>query len=330
MSTHGIVYAEQGMYAGWPANHGAWQWGDEFLVGFLSGKYGQADMHRIVEPFGLGQARSMDGGETWATEPCAIAVDDMAAPYVDYPHGDIPVIFRVRGSYDHGGDFCHREGSYYASADRGRTWTGPHAFIGLEREFEEPLQCTARTRVIDGIVFLSRADANCWGSDDVFCAEFDCGQFRKIGDFPSDKGRTVMPAVARVGGALIATCRRRMTGRSGGWIDAYRSTDNGATWTNIVEVGKTGAYNGNPPALAVVGDVLICCYANRSDMQIIARKSGDGGDTWSLPIVLAEGKNSDIGYPQLFVRADGDLVCVYYWAKDKREHQHIAWTRFRP
>lgn len=36
---HGEVYTELDIYAGWPANHGAWQWGNEFLVGFLRGKY---------------------------------------------------------------------------------------------------------------------------------------------------------------------------------------------------------------------------------------------------------------------------------------------------
>lgn len=33
---HRVVFREEGMFAGWPSNHGAWQWGDEFLVGFMT------------------------------------------------------------------------------------------------------------------------------------------------------------------------------------------------------------------------------------------------------------------------------------------------------
>lgn len=46
---HRTVYAEHGMYAGWPANHGAWQWGDEFLVGFMRGPYKKYQSgHRLL------------------------------------------------------------------------------------------------------------------------------------------------------------------------------------------------------------------------------------------------------------------------------------------
>src|ERR1700691_2877216 len=34
---HVTVYREQGRFAGWPANHGMWSWGDEILVGFSRG-----------------------------------------------------------------------------------------------------------------------------------------------------------------------------------------------------------------------------------------------------------------------------------------------------
>ena len=36
---HLVVYAEPGRFAGWPANHGIWSWGDEILVGFSRGTY---------------------------------------------------------------------------------------------------------------------------------------------------------------------------------------------------------------------------------------------------------------------------------------------------
>src|SRR5690242_8429276 len=36
---HVVVYREEGRFAGWPANHGIWSWGDEVLVGFSRGTY---------------------------------------------------------------------------------------------------------------------------------------------------------------------------------------------------------------------------------------------------------------------------------------------------
>ncbi len=34
---HVMVYHRPGQFAGWPANHGIWCWGDEILVGFSAG-----------------------------------------------------------------------------------------------------------------------------------------------------------------------------------------------------------------------------------------------------------------------------------------------------
>lgn len=326
------MFAERGTYAGWPANHGAWQCGDEMLVGFLSGRYGNSNMHKILEPFELRQARSIDGGVTWRTEPVSIAVDDMAQPLVPYAHGADDVILRVRGCYDHGGDFCKEGGAFYASSDRGMTWTGPHAFVGIEDEFCGEVVCTSRTRMIEHngerLVFLSSAVRDQFGTDSVFVATFLNGRFSLRGRLPANSGRVVMPAVVSVGGYLITVCRRRKVGRRNGWIEAYRSSDDGNTWSSIGEVGITGGYNGNPPALIEIDGAIVCCYANRSDMQMLARSSRDAGATWSPPLVLNAGSNSDVGYPQLFRRADKALVCTYYWADDRKSHQAIVATHF--
>ncbi len=68
---HVVVYAEEGRFAGWPANHGIWSWGDEILVGFSRGYYkDRGPFHHIdkdkPEEFLL--ARSRDGGTTWSIE----------------------------------------------------------------------------------------------------------------------------------------------------------------------------------------------------------------------------------------------------------------------
>src|SRR5690242_1394640 len=68
---HVVVYGAPGRFAGWPANHGMWSWGDELLVGFSRGytkdrgPYHHID-HDQPEEFLL--ARSRDGGLTWSVE----------------------------------------------------------------------------------------------------------------------------------------------------------------------------------------------------------------------------------------------------------------------
>ena len=68
---HVTVYREAGRFAGWPANHGMWSWGDEILVGFSRGYYkDRGPFHHInkEKPEEFLLARSLDGGITWSIE----------------------------------------------------------------------------------------------------------------------------------------------------------------------------------------------------------------------------------------------------------------------
>src|SRR6266481_690035 len=68
---HVVVYAEPGRFAGWPANHGIWSWGDEILVGFSRGTYkDRGPFHHIDhdQPEEFLLARSKNGGATWSVE----------------------------------------------------------------------------------------------------------------------------------------------------------------------------------------------------------------------------------------------------------------------
>ena len=69
-----VVYKQPGRFAGWPANHGSWSWGNEIVVGFEPGyfhirKPGEQE-HSIdyQQPAEHLLARSLDGGETWQIE----------------------------------------------------------------------------------------------------------------------------------------------------------------------------------------------------------------------------------------------------------------------
>ena len=330
--THTIVYAEHGTYAGWPANHGAWQWGDEFLVGFLRGTYKRKSMHNIAEPFQKMLARSLDGGRTWETEVPNVDFDcheKDGAPPSPPPFELSEVIIRACGVYDHGGDECWEPGGFYLSADRGKAWSGPFSFTGLEKELVyNDVICTARTRVLGGLVFLSAGQRLIWGTDHVFCATHDGERFHFKSTVLEDNARAVMPAVAQVGARIVAVMRRREGGKRNGWIDAVFSDDGGASWSKPRFVGDTGTHNGNPPALSALPDGrLLCCYGNRDFGSMTYAVSADRGETWPQRGLLREGTgHTDIGYPQLFLRSDGVPVCVYYWADSSNPHQHIAAT----
>src|SRR3990167_919338 len=232
------------MYAGWPANHGAWQWGDEFLVGFLRGRYKKSSMHNVIEPFELMQARSVDGGETWRIEDPAIPIEDHAIFNVPPEALDLARdIIRVRGVYDHGGDYVDPAGGFYRGLGRGRVWEGPFAFSRVEEYFGATQPCTARTCTIctvagEQLVFLSRSEQFCWGTDDVLVFAHAGGHFEYRGELPSGGARCVMPGVAEIAGRIVAVCRRRHTDRRVGWIEAFASEDAGSTWRSMGEVGE--------------------------------------------------------------------------------------------
>ena len=68
---HVKVYFEKGMFGGWPANHGIWNWGNEILVGFGMGYYKDQGLGHHIDrekPEIPMLARSFDGGETWSIE----------------------------------------------------------------------------------------------------------------------------------------------------------------------------------------------------------------------------------------------------------------------
>ena len=336
---HSIVYAEQGIYAGWPANHGAWQWGNEFLVGFLRGKYKITSMHNIEEPFEKVFARSLDGGETWKLErPKTIDGFDCLSPTVPPPFYlmDRDTIIRCCGVYDHGGDECNEEGGFYLSRDRGHNWEGPYQFVGdmLHWYAGGTDINTSRTRVLGNLVFLSKGLSQMWGQDSTFCAIHNGEEFIHRGDVCGDDARAVMPAVAfcNFGGRIVATLRRRKSGKRNGWIDSVYSDDGGRTWSQPMFVADTGGRNGNPPALiSSLDDRLICAYGNRDEGSMCYSISLNGMH-WTSSELIRKGNDDsyggylDIGYPQLFMRNDGVPVCVYYWTEPDRLHQHIVAT----
>jgi BNR repeat-like domain/BNR/Asp-box repeat len=329
---HITVFGEPATYAGWPANHGSWQWGDEFLVGFMTGRHVKHRMHNIEEPFSKLLARSTDGGETWKTFKPNVDFEARQEDIIPYaPPKSSDLIYRFCGRYDHGGEYCAKYGGCYRSEDRGATWSGPYQIGSLPNGFH----FTSRTCVLDDLIFISVAKESQWGSDGTLVGRLENGMYRHVATVLDDEYRAVMPAAAKVhyplgnevGSRIIVCLRRRGAPRRGGWIDAVHSDDGGKTWSKPVHVADTGIHNGNPPALVERDGIFYCAYANRTDCKIWVSFSQDYGLTWTQLICLRSGECSDIGYPRLFKRDDGQLVCVYYWS-DAGETQRIEATVF--
>jgi len=348
---HVKVYAERGRFAGWPANHGIWSWGDEILVGFSAGYFKDngparhAIDHDRPEEHLL--ARSRNGGETWAIEnpaergaliPVGKALHGITPPGlsekpwqdcpggIDFTHPDFALTVRMT-------DVHAGPSRFYYSTDRGKNWQGP---------FRLPLfgatGIAARTDyVIEGkhecLLFLTAAKLTGREGRPLCVRTSDGGRnwdfVSWIGGEPS--GYAIMPATVRLGPSELLTAIRRRDGPRS-WIETYRSRDAAQSW-RIEGVPAPDLGEGNPASLIRLSDGRLCLtYGYRAPpFGIRARLSGDGGRTWGEEITLrADGGGRDLGYPRSVQRPDGRVVTVYYFHDEPTSDRYIAATIWDP
>jgi len=332
-----IVYKEPGRYGGWPANHGIWAWGNEIVVGFTAAWYKPVKEGHAVDrskPFEKWQARSLDGGATWAIEKpaCFDRTSGTRQPTalpgpVDFTHPDFALAMEFASI--HVGP-----SSFYVSSDRCRTWRGPFAFSA-----EGVDKIATRT---DYLV-LSKHDCLMFGScaksnnreGRPFCARTQDGGvtwrlLSRIG--PEPEGYAIMPSSVRLaGGALLTTIRCLARGRPAS-IDAYRSADGGRQW-EFLGAAAPNIGGGNPPSLVLLRDGRLCLtYGYRArPWGVRARISRDEGRTWGPEIVLRDDAlNGDLGYPRSVQRPDGKMLTVYYFNGPKDEDRAIEATIWEP
>jgi hypothetical protein len=353
---HVFIYHERGRFAGFPANHGIWNWGNEILVGFSAGDYKDLGPERHAidrnKPEEHLLARSLDGGETWTIEnPGANGVLIGAA---GGRHGTMPVGVTEPAPIDCPGGInftnpnfamtCRMAGTdtgesrLYYSYDRGRSWKGP---------FKLPLfgqpGIAARTDYIingkkDCYLFLTASKSN-HHEGRVICARTtDAGKTWNLAGMigPEPEGYAIMPSTVRLNSGEFFTtlrCRAGADAQGKSWIDAWNSHDNGQSWSYVNRpVADTG--EGNPPHLLRLADGRLCLtYGVRAaPYRICAVLSEDSGRTWSSEKILRDdGGNRDLGYVRSVQRPDGKVVTVYYfWDRKTGPERYLAATIWNP
>ena len=357
---HVKVYFEPGMYGGWPANNGAWIWGNEILVGFTQGYYKDLgpEYHNVDRERANYHllARSLDGGETWSIEDPGKTGNMvphglfMSIPRTDVPH-QIPVDCKGGINFAHP-DFAltartndnnRGESRFWYSYDRGYNWEGP---CGLPN-FNTPGTAARTDYIIDSndecMLFITAAKSNGNEGRPMVVRTTNGGESWSFPSWigPEPEGSSIMPASARISeNEILVTVRRRESERR--FISAYFSNDNGRTWDYLNDPVEDAGV-GNPPAMLRMHDGRICLiYGYRATeaeinnkeatSDIRAKISNDNGRTWSEDYILRkDGSGQDIGYPRVVQRPDGKIVAMYYFMDAKTgPERYIGATIWNP
>jgi hypothetical protein len=336
-----MVYSQGGRFAGWPANHGAWNWGDELVVGFESGYFQLNPGHHAIDrarPAEHLLARSRDGGKTWAIErPESLQPPDGAmvagvpaaggkqpvvcTEAIEFTHPDFAMTLRMTSIHD-------GESRYYYSYDRGHSWKGP---CNLPN-FGQPGTAARTDYIVNGpgdlTALMAAAKRDRHEGRVIAVRTRDGGRSWNMTGFvgPEPEDFAIMPSTVRLGPAeLVSAIRRRH------WIDVWRSDDNGETWHFLNQAAvQTG---GNPPSMLRLPDGrLVLTFGYRlKPPGIRARISRDNGLSWEKDIVLREdGGCFDLGYTRTLRRADGKLVTAYYYNDAEDKERYIAATIWDP
>ncbi|MBI3863620.1 MAG: exo-alpha-sialidase [Planctomycetia bacterium] len=352
---HVVVYRQPGRFGGWPANHGIWSWGNEILVGFSAGYHkdlGPA-RHNIDhdKPEEHLLARSRDGGTTWSIEnPAAKGVllgtagmrhgkvpPEYTEPElvdcpggIDFTHPDFAMTCRMAGTHT-------GTSRFYYSYDRGHSWKGPFR-LPL---FDQPGIAARTDYVVNGphdcLLFLTSAKGNSREGRPICVRTIDGAKMWTLVSLigPEPQGYSIMPSTVRLGRWELLTTIRRLeeTPARRSWIEAWKSDDDGKSWTYLNDpVPDTG--EGNPPHLIKLTDGRLClAYGHRAPpFGIFTRLSSDAGASWSDPIALrSDGGGRDIGYPRCVERPDGRVVVIYYFWDEKRgSERYIGATLWTP
>lgn len=354
-----LIYYDPHHFAGWPANAGMWNWGNEVLVAFHVGSYlPKKKGHHIDERKKIRTvlARSMNGGKNWKIE-------------LDNPIDEIsrkqPIALPEAGIHFSHPDFALKVGTaavsihnstYIVTYDRGHSWQGPYLLPGAGKNM------TARTDyVIEGrsscILVLSKQTSGipCKALPDrSYAVRTDDGghTWKKLGFVADKSARSALTNTVRMSdGSFICSISRRYDvvdaselrpakGRfplhSNHWIEIRRSTDGGYHWHTLSVLDMPYSIYSQSSVPSCLGRFpdgrLVIHYAFRGENpRMVARLSKDGGKSWGEEIVLDDDiSDDDIGYPKLAMLPFGTALVVYHSASIERPQQHIKCIAWRP
>jgi hypothetical protein len=246
-ATHVTVRHEQGLFNGFPANGGIWNWGNEILVQYRHGEFqdkptGSHDIN-FNKPITIDQSRSLDGGLTWTHQKTQIGITEPTWGTQPRPT-TVPALAT-------GLDFSDTNcilafawaGHFYHSANRGADWNGPFQLPKFDM-----VSWQLRT---DYLVQDKHTALAFWsGSKENFKRDENGGMVYMVKT--TDGGLTwtkealvsrvvegseqkhdvaLMPATVRVSPTKLVCCIRNLTAYPKvGWIDCRVSSDNGKTW----------------------------------------------------------------------------------------------------
>jgi hypothetical protein len=328
------IYKGTDRFAGWPANHGIWAWDNEIVVGFILGYHKEQEGHTIdsSRPSPRMQARSLDGGYTWAIEETKLV--NTEGKVRDSTSMPKPLDFT---DPNFAAWLMHDQ--FFYSLDRGHTWEGPFTLP----KFGRPGLLARTDYLIEGkhrLTAFIAAQKETGDEGQPLCIRtIDGGRTWNLVGWigkqpPKNYGYAIMPAtVALKGSGYLSIIRRGgvFDGEKRWWLESFLSPDDGHSWYMLDQPKINNA--GNPATLTRMKDGRIAmAYGWRAaPYGIRARVTADEGQTWSREFALrADGMNWDLGYPRTAQRADGQLVTIYYFNDHDQRERYLAATIWNP
>jgi hypothetical protein len=154
------------------------------------------------------------------------------------------------------------------------------------------------------ILITSRDNGETWGNERVLSTLMDEAALLRC-----KNGKWL--ATLRTASKLSEM--RFLPGGGGGFLQLFKSMDEGKSWSEPIQISVNGQAPSN--LLELKDGNILLTYGSRTEglFGVIARLSKDAGESWSKPYTLISVPNEvDCGYPSSVQLEDGTIVTAYY------------------